>query len=125
MDCEGKGTVRGLPSSCVCDCQVGYAGKRCQYCDVAYEGYPECRPRRQWSSKWRLMALNVPPLKVWHVADVTLHTDRTCTEDSMVALTSIAKRTGSYSGLLGPERAFDEEGAGTTWISSQCAGSDI
>lgn len=131
LDCLDKGAARGLPGQCVCTCFQGFTGLSCQYCAVGYEGYPDCRSRYRQSDGWRLMALEVPLSKTWHVSDMTLHTDLSCSDESKLSLSSIQEFLGSYDGkgegdlALGPERVFDAAGEATTWISSKCAGDDL
>eukprot|EP00930_Biecheleria_cincta_P065017 TRINITY_DN5070_c0_g1_i4.p1 TRINITY_DN5070_c0_g1~~TRINITY_DN5070_c0_g1_i4.p1 ORF type:complete len:904 (-),score=132.59 TRINITY_DN5070_c0_g1_i4:250-2961(-) len=41
--CNGKGMASNSTGKCVCKCNIGFAGKRCDTCSVDYKGYPSCR----------------------------------------------------------------------------------
>lgn len=48
----GRTCYLGPDDDVVCDCPVGYSGRRCEQCSVGYEGDPtipgnSCRPRAQ------------------------------------------------------------------------------
>ena len=38
-----RSTVAGSAGSCTCRCLRGYAGARCDRCDMHFDGYPDCR----------------------------------------------------------------------------------
>eukprot|EP01065_Artemidia_motanka_P009687 TRINITY_DN14_c0_g1_i3.p1 TRINITY_DN14_c0_g1~~TRINITY_DN14_c0_g1_i3.p1 ORF type:complete len:4527 (+),score=1373.83 TRINITY_DN14_c0_g1_i3:154-13734(+) len=42
-ECNGHGEAAGFRGHCLCQCDKGYAGDRCQQCEVGYRGYPDCR----------------------------------------------------------------------------------
>lgn len=46
----GHGTLTGTST---CECQLGYAGSRCNYCALGYVGYPLCKPKLDCSPACR------------------------------------------------------------------------
>eukprot|EP01062_Namystynia_karyoxenos_P003581 TRINITY_DN11295_c0_g2_i3.p1 TRINITY_DN11295_c0_g2~~TRINITY_DN11295_c0_g2_i3.p1 ORF type:complete len:3223 (+),score=999.99 TRINITY_DN11295_c0_g2_i3:497-9670(+) len=59
-DCNFIGAAAGFLGQCLCDCPVGYAGSRCQQCDVGFSGFPKCTALAGAKSKSPAPAKAVP-----------------------------------------------------------------
>eukprot|EP00756_Hemistasia_phaeocysticola_P025945 Hpha_TRINITY_DN16033_c0_g10::TRINITY_DN16033_c0_g10_i2::g.121726::m.121726 len=43
--CSFHGVASGFVGSCVCTCEAGYVGSRCEFCAEDFTGYPACKPK--------------------------------------------------------------------------------
>eukprot|EP00756_Hemistasia_phaeocysticola_P019122 Hpha_TRINITY_DN15640_c8_g1::TRINITY_DN15640_c8_g1_i2::g.97857::m.97857 len=57
-ECNFHGEPSGFAGSCQCQCGEGYAGARCQQCDVGFFGYPACASK---TAQKMSTAVPVPP----------------------------------------------------------------
>ncbi|CAE8597682.1 unnamed protein product [Polarella glacialis] len=84
LDCSDRGQPQGLPGSCSCVCDAGFAGDRCEKCAVGFLDWPNCWEAATSSMAWRLVAAAPAPSGTWHVEHISLHEDLDCSEASQV-----------------------------------------
>eukprot|EP01065_Artemidia_motanka_P009689 TRINITY_DN14_c0_g1_i5.p1 TRINITY_DN14_c0_g1~~TRINITY_DN14_c0_g1_i5.p1 ORF type:complete len:4551 (+),score=1358.29 TRINITY_DN14_c0_g1_i5:154-13806(+) len=108
LNCNNHGEATGFYGQCHCTCSAGYAGDRCQQCEVGYRGYPACKKVEKAAPKGKQAPKPTAAPPTPAPVAVSVPSDEELRGMKLAGIIAEAQRLGISSAALESKRDYVE-----------------